>query len=214
MEEILASIRKIIADDQMLPLTRSAAAAPAVRPVMRGTEPAYPEIEAPIVPPPVLETEEKPAVVAPAPEAAKAPPSLHSMSDFEAAFAELRPSFSVPPMPKAEVADVQPVVPEAPVAAAPAPTPAPAPAPAVAPASTRAATADETALVSPSTGASVSSAFNALATTMFLQNTGMVEEAMRDVLRPMLKQWLDDNLPTLVERLVRAEIERVARGGR
>ena len=73
---------------------------------------------------------------------------------------------------------------------------------------------EETALVSASTGASVSSAFNALATTMFLQNTGMVEEAMRDMLRPMLKQWLDDNLPTMVERLVRTEIERVARGGR
>jgi cell pole-organizing protein PopZ len=73
---------------------------------------------------------------------------------------------------------------------------------------------EETALVSASTGASVSSAFNALATTMFLQNTGMVEEAVRDLVRPMLKQWLDDNLPSLVERLVRAEIERVARGGR
>jgi cell pole-organizing protein PopZ len=34
------------------------------------------------------------------------------------------------------------------------------------------------------------------------------------MLRPMLKQWLDDNLPAVVERLVRAEIERVARGGR
>jgi cell pole-organizing protein PopZ len=28
----------------------------------------------------------------------------------------------------------------------------------------------------------------------------------------MLKQWLDENLPALVERLVRAEIQRVARG--
>jgi cell pole-organizing protein PopZ len=28
----------------------------------------------------------------------------------------------------------------------------------------------------------------------------------------MLKAWLDDNLPTMVERLVRAEIERVSRG--
>jgi len=28
----------------------------------------------------------------------------------------------------------------------------------------------------------------------------------------MLKTWLDDNLPGMVERLVRAEIERVARG--
>ena len=27
----------------------------------------------------------------------------------------------------------------------------------------------------------------------------------------MLKQWLDDNLPKLVERLVREEIERVVR---
>ncbi len=34
------------------------------------------------------------------------------------------------------------------------------------------------------------------------------------MMRPMLKQWLDDNLPVIVERLVRAEIERVARGGR
>jgi cell pole-organizing protein PopZ len=29
-----------------------------------------------------------------------------------------------------------------------------------------------------------------------------------------LQQWLDDTLPVLVERLVRAEIERVARSGR
>ncbi|MGN6461286.1 MAG: PopZ family protein, partial [Pseudolabrys sp.] len=28
----------------------------------------------------------------------------------------------------------------------------------------------------------------------------------------MLKSWLDDNLPSLVERIVRAEIERVSRG--
>ena len=34
----------------------------------------------------------------------------------------------------------------------------------------------------------------------------------QDMLRPMLKGWLDDNLPNLVERLVRDEIERVSRG--
>ena len=34
------------------------------------------------------------------------------------------------------------------------------------------------------------------------------------MLRPMLKTWLDENLPSLVERLVKAEIQRVARGGR
>jgi hypothetical protein len=37
---------------------------------------------------------------------------------------------------------------------------------------------------------------------------------VREMLKPMLKAWLDDNLPILVERLVRTEIERVARGGR
>jgi cell pole-organizing protein PopZ len=69
-------------------------------------------------------------------------------------------------------------------------------------------------LLSAVAGQSVQSSFQALARTMFMQNTGMVEEAVRDMLRPMLKQWLDDNLPVVVERLVRAEIERVARGGR
>ncbi|MGO4385978.1 PopZ family protein [Microvirga sp. 2YAF29] len=39
-----------------------------------------------------------------------------------------------------------------------------------------------------------------------------VEDLMVELLRPMLKSWLDQNLPTLVERLVQAEIERVTRG--
>jgi len=41
-----------------------------------------------------------------------------------------------------------------------------------------------------------------------------LEDMTRDLLRGMLKTWLDDNLPDLVERLVRDEIERVARRGR
>jgi cell pole-organizing protein PopZ len=36
-----------------------------------------------------------------------------------------------------------------------------------------------------------------------------IEDLVRDELRPLLKQWLDANLPALVERHVRAEIERV-----
>jgi cell pole-organizing protein PopZ len=39
-----------------------------------------------------------------------------------------------------------------------------------------------------------------------------LEDIVRELMRPMLKTWLDDNLPSMVERLVRAEIERVARG--
>lgn len=69
-------------------------------------------------------------------------------------------------------------------------------------------------LLSAPLGASVVSAFETLAATVVLENTPMLERIMRDLLRPMLKTWLDDNLPALVERLVRAEIERVARGSR
>ena len=36
-----------------------------------------------------------------------------------------------------------------------------------------------------------------------------IEDIVREELRPLLKEWLDANLPPLVERLVRAEIERV-----
>ena len=70
------------------------------------------------------------------------------------------------------------------------------------------------ALMSPALGASVMSAFETLAATVVLQNTEMLERIMRELLRPLVKTWLDENLPTLVERLVRNEIERVARGGR
>ena len=70
------------------------------------------------------------------------------------------------------------------------------------------------ALISAKPSASVMSAFETLAATVVLQNGEMLERIMRDELRPMIKTWLDDNLPTMVERLVRAEIERVARGGR
>ncbi len=69
----------------------------------------------------------------------------------------------------------------------------------------------EDRLVSPATGAAVSSSFTALAASRFLNDH--MSDMVREMLRPMLKAWLDDNLPVLVERLVRAEIERVARGG-
>ena len=72
---------------------------------------------------------------------------------------------------------------------------------------------DQSGLMSSNASTSVSASFQALAQTMMLQNSDMIENAIRGMLKPMLKQWLDDNLPPLVERLVRAEIERVARGG-
>jgi cell pole-organizing protein PopZ len=36
-----------------------------------------------------------------------------------------------------------------------------------------------------------------------------IEDLVREEIRPLMKEWLDTHLPPLVERLVRAEIERV-----
>ena len=68
------------------------------------------------------------------------------------------------------------------------------------------------ALISNATIAAVDSAFNTLAHTVIGQNARTLEDLVKEMLRPMLKSWLDDNLPGMVERIVRAEIERVSRG--
>jgi cell pole-organizing protein PopZ len=57
----------------------------------------------------------------------------------------------------------------------------------------------------------VHSAWNALlAQTVLVENVRTLEDLVREMLQPMLRSWLDDNLPTLVERLVLVEIERIA----
>ncbi|MEP9351335.1 DUF2497 domain-containing protein [Xanthobacter sp. KR7-225] len=69
-------------------------------------------------------------------------------------------------------------------------------------------------LLSPAADAAVASAMNALGDLVLPQRDRTVEDLVKEILRPMLKDWLDENLPDLVERLVRAEIERVVRSGR
>lgn len=39
-----------------------------------------------------------------------------------------------------------------------------------------------------------------------------VDQVLRDLLRPLVKDWLDHQLPDLVERLVRAEVRRIVGG--
>ena len=67
-------------------------------------------------------------------------------------------------------------------------------------------------LVSDDTSQKVTSAFGDLTHTILNSNSRTIENVVEDMLRPMLKAWLDQNLPVIVERLVRAEIERVSRG--
>ncbi|HEY5364727.1 MAG TPA: DUF2497 domain-containing protein [Aestuariivirga sp.] len=72
------------------------------------------------------------------------------------------------------------------------------------------------ALLSPQSAYAAQASFQALANAMVAQLGGDagLQDRADELLRPLLRQWLDDNLPTMVERLVRDEIERVARRGR
>ncbi|WP_270374860.1 DUF2497 domain-containing protein [Marinicauda sp. Alg238-R41] len=83
------------------------------------------------------------------------------------------------------------------------PEPAPKPAPA----------ADDESLLGDVQSSAASSAFAALSENLRVSSEqGLtLEGIVREMLRPMLKQWLDENLPSIVEEKVQAEIERVAR---
>jgi uncharacterized protein len=69
-------------------------------------------------------------------------------------------------------------------------------------------------LISREANNAVQAAFNALQRTI-VHNSQTLDDLVREMLRPILKVWLDDNLPGMVERLVRAELERLSspRGG-
>jgi len=73
---------------------------------------------------------------------------------------------------------------------------------------------EEKNLLSAHSDAAVSGAFSALAHTILAQNARTLEDLVVEMLQPMLHDWLDENLPSLVERLVKEEIERVSRGRR
>ncbi len=219
MEEILASIRRIISDDQSArPVAKAAPEAPAPAPSPAPAAPA-PEARQPDPvpepqPAPVLEVqeEEEEEILELSP---KTPRDEEGKRQREPHFITDDPvdgdvSFDDTPAPQADVdalisaaveppAMVPPVM--APQMAAPPPMPeVPEP--------------DNDRLLSPNTGRMVSSAFNSLANTVLSNNARTLDDLVHEMLRPLIKSWLDENLPTVVERLVRAEIERVARGGR
>ncbi len=229
MEEILASIRRIIADDEAKPASAEKAASPpaAAKPaVMKDIPPSA------IAPAPKLAAAPKPAPPAPPPPPPPAPEPVvsNNQDDIDAMLASLDAA--------TPEADIRPAQPEADVfeltdeMALPDPAPPAAsfnkiePAddiefseakasrrqPAYEPPFESAAPARP--ILSHSTVSAVESAFNSLANTVLSNNARTLEDLVKEMLRPMLKSWLDDNLPGLVERIVKAEIERVSRGGR
>ena len=172
MEDILASIRRILNEDEspgganqaehdVLVLDRSmmvaapqAAAVPAVEPAPTAAPPAPMEPDAAVEP-----------VAAMDPEA-----------DFETARPVMEATTPIPP--ETPVVSPDLVAPEAAAMAA----------------------------------SSVGSLVRTLAagrTTQVYANGPTLEDLVRAELRPMLKEWLDANLPAIVERHVRTEIERV-----
>jgi cell pole-organizing protein PopZ len=197
--------------------------------------PPKPAVEKPAAPPAAA----KPAP-APAPAPVPAPAASNSQDDIDALLAGLDEATAAPevrtPEPEPEP-DVLELTDEMAVEMA-APTPAPPPpsfrkveprddlefaelaAPRPVPPPPSYAQVDFDApqlppqqpILAQSTVSAVESAFNSLAHTVLSSNARTLEDLVKEMLRPMLKSWLDDNLPGLVERIVKAEIERVSRG--
>ncbi len=71
----------------------------------------------------------------------------------------------------------------------------------------------KSSIISDVAGRQVAAAFGELSDAFAATRRRSFDEIAEEMMRPMLQEWLDDNLPTLVERLVREEIERIARVG-
>ncbi|MCP4621254.1 MAG: DUF2497 domain-containing protein [Bradyrhizobium sp.] len=238
MEEILASIRRIIADDEAKPSDKPAAAAPAA-PAAPAPKPAMKDIPPSAIPaaqaaaPKAVAPVPAPKPVPPAPPP-PAPAASNSQDDIDAMLAGLEEDAAAdeeaPPQAEADVFELTDEM------ALPDPKPALAPPPSAASFSKidpqddleftetkvvqRQPISEPPALEMPMPGPilsrttvnAVESAFNTLAHTVLSNNARTLEDLVKEMLRPMLKSWLDDNLPGLVERIVKAEIERVSRG--
>ncbi|HEV2678107.1 MAG TPA: DUF2497 domain-containing protein [Aliidongia sp.] len=172
MEEILASIRRIIAEDNDT------------------GKPAEEEAEAPSSPPPP-----PPLIQEPEPE--RAPPMA-----FQEDVLELTEVVEDEPEPEPAYEPPEPFQPRRFEMPPDEPT---------------------EGLVSRATAAASSAAFAAMHSRARDRRSGDVylgdgavtlEELVKELLRPQLQEWLDDHLPGLVERLVREEIERLARSAK
>ncbi|MGE0750869.1 MAG: PopZ family protein [Variibacter sp.] len=220
MEEILASIRRIIADDEGAKSESKPAPAPAANGAahppaepsaisqndidamlagFEGTETATPsdaKPEAPQSPPATPSEEQTAAAGADAADVLELTEAMEAVEEEAPAFRKIDGM--------SDVVFADDAVPQAEPQVEPQAEPHRPPRSHL--------EADAEALLSEQTTSAAASAFGALAHTVLVKNARTLEDLVREMLRPMLKTWLDDNLPTIVERLVRAEIERVSRG--
>jgi uncharacterized protein len=180
MEEILASIRRIISEDDKP--EGAAAVARATDDVLELTDIAEEEAApepgpAPVAKAPVPETEEEPAVEA------EEELSIDDVLD-EAASTDDELELRDP---------AEPAQPAAP------------------PQGPGLLAAQAEAAAGGSLSALVAAVDRAHAASTIGDGARTIEDLVKELMRPMVKQWLDENLPRLTERLVRREIERLAR---
>ncbi len=171
MEEILASIRRIISEDEA-PAGAEAEAAPAEEP-------------APVAAAPEHEAEPQPEpVIAPEPFVAAAPEPVPPIEDEALELTE-----KVETHGDLEVMAAHP--------SEPAPAPAPAPI---------------EGLVSEHVATAAASAFGHLSASIAMPHGDRtLEDVVRELLRPLLQHWLDENLPAIVQQAVETEVDRIAR---
>jgi len=169
MEDILASIRRILSEDEKEGVTAEA-----------------PPVAAPPAP-------------APAPVMADPPPEDDDVLVLDTSMMVANPG------PETPLASPEPPPP-------PELPPEPPPRPDVAPPHA----ADDLELLAPATAAAATASVSGLMRALAQERASQVyrggptiEDLVREEVRPILKDWLDTHLPGIVERLVRAEIERV-----
>ncbi|MEY4256680.1 MAG: hypothetical protein RLZZ141_1907 [Pseudomonadota bacterium] len=171
MEEILASIRRIISEDEV--------------PAAEGEQPQDPETEEEPDYQPMEEVFE-----APEPE-----PVIEPVFAADDDVLDLTEPYETP-APAAPVFQSDDLE-----AYAPPPTAAPVPMPVI-----------EDAIVSHVAEVAAASAFGHLAQTIAMPGHGRtLEDVVRELLRPLLKTWLDENLPTIVQATVDEEVARISR---
>lgn len=185
MEEILASIRRIISEDDAPADEAKAEEAP--------EEPAAPEPATSYEPEPEPEPQPEATYEAPASEpepeddALELTDRVDQVGDLDVYSPTTAPAASEPES----------------AVYSPPPTPSYEPV----------SQGDDEGLLSQTAATAAASAFGQLSAAIGMPHTDRtLEDVVREMLRPLLKQWLDDNLPQIVEASVREEVERIARG--
>lgn len=183
MEEILASIRRIISEED--------------RPAESGGDVLD------LQPPPAPAPAETRAAPPPKPEPAFTPPPVFEEADDPAPAEDIEDDLMI--VERAEEVEFEPAPTSEPAARAPEPPPAP---------KAEWRPIEQETLTSEPVASQAAGALSKLMGSMLVSSGATLDDVVRELLKPMLKQWLDANLPQIVEAEVAKEIDRIRRMAR